>query len=71
MNTGLEKRQRQHVHLSKDIHTATQVGGRHGKPVILTVLAGQMQAAGYMFYLSENKVWLTDHVPVEFIRLDD
>jgi putative RNA 2'-phosphotransferase len=29
--TGLEKRIRQHVHLSKDIETATKVGQRHGK----------------------------------------
>ncbi|WP_285056646.1 RNA 2'-phosphotransferase [Pedobacter ginsengisoli] len=69
LNAGLEKRERQHVHLSQDVQTATQVGGRHGKPVVLTVLAAEMQAAGHLFYLSENKVWLTDYVPVQFIRL--
>lgn len=40
--TGLEKRSRQHVHLSKDIETAIQVGSRHGKPAIFNVLAGEM-----------------------------
>ena len=48
---------------------ATQVGGRHGKPVILTIRAAEMQAAGHLFYLSENKVWLTDHVPPQFLTL--
>lgn len=69
LNTGLEKRSRQHVHLSLDLQTATQVGSRHGKPVIFTIQAGEMQAAGYSFYLSDNNVWLTDRVPVEFIRI--
>jgi putative RNA 2'-phosphotransferase len=70
LNTGLEKRERQYVHLSLNVQTATQVGGRHGKPVVLTILAAEMQAAGYLFYLSENKIWLADHVPVQFIRLE-
>lgn len=67
LDTGLEKRGRQHVHLSQDLQTAIQVGSRHGKPVVFNVLAAEMQAAGYLFYLSENQVWLTDHVPVKFI----
>lgn len=64
---GLSKRQRQHVHLSADIDTATKVGARHGKPVVLTVRAGDMAAAGHSFYRSENGVWLTDAVPPGFI----
>jgi RNA:NAD 2'-phosphotransferase (TPT1/KptA family)/predicted DNA-binding transcriptional regulator YafY len=67
--TGLEKRSRQHVHLSKDIETAIQVGSRHGKPAIFNVLAGEMYKNGYVFYLSENKVWLTDAVPAQFLKL--
>jgi putative RNA 2'-phosphotransferase len=67
LDTGLEKRGRQHVHLSQDLQTAIQVGGRHGKPVIFKVFAAEMKSAGYLFYLSENQVWLTDHVPVRFI----
>jgi len=65
--TGLESRSRQHVHLSRDEATAVQVGQRHGKPVVLKVLAGQMHAAGHEFYLSENNVWLTAQVPPEFL----
>ena len=30
--------------------------------------AGAMQAAGHVFYLSANGVWLTDVVPPEYIR---
>lgn len=70
LSTGLEKRERQHVHLSQDQQTAIQVGGRHGKPVVLIIEAAQMQTAGYLFYLSENNVWLTDHVPVQYINLE-
>ena len=69
LNTGLEKRTRQHVHLSQDLKTAIEVGRRHGKSVVLIVDAAAMYAEGYSFYLSENNVWLTDHVPVQFVSL--
>ncbi len=64
---GLHSANRQHVHLSADVPTATKVGQRHGKPVVLPVRAGEMAAAGHAFYLSANGVWLTDRVPAEFI----
>jgi len=66
--TGLEKRTRQHVHLSKDIETAIKVGQRHGKPYVFTVLAGQMYTDKYAFFLSENGVWLTEKVPVRYLK---
>lgn len=65
---GLLPGSRQHVHLSSDAETAVRVGQRHGKPVVLTILAQEMAAAGQVFYLSANGVWLTDHVPVVFIQ---
>lgn len=65
---GLQKMQRQHVHLSKDTETAIKVGARRGKPVILTINAGAMYTDGYKFYLSENGVWLTDEVPARYIQ---
>jgi putative RNA 2'-phosphotransferase len=68
LKNGLEKRSRQHVHLSKDVETATKVGKRHGKPIILNVLAEQMYKDGFQFFLSDNGVWLTDHVPVNYIK---
>ena len=64
---GLLKRNRQHLHLSKDLDTATNVGQRHGKVVILTVDSGKMYKDGYNFFISENGVWLTDHVPVDYL----
>jgi putative RNA 2'-phosphotransferase len=64
---GLHSGNRQHVHLSLDPVTATKVGSRHGRPVILVVRAWAMAAAGHTFYLSANGVWLTERVPVEYI----
>ncbi|MBP6750999.1 MAG: RNA 2'-phosphotransferase, partial [Xanthomonadaceae bacterium] len=53
--------------LSVDAATATNVGARHGKPIVLTVRTDEMAAAGHAFFLSENGVWLTDAVPPDFI----
>ncbi|WGD33555.1 RNA 2'-phosphotransferase [Olleya sp. YS] len=64
---GLQKMSRQHVHLSKDLDTAVKVGTRRGKPIILSVRALDMLNNGFLFYCSENGVWLTDNVPVKFI----
>lgn len=65
---GLLKRSRQHVHLSVDVETATKVGSRHGLPVILTIDTQKMQEAGHSFYCSQNRVWLTEEVPLDFIH---
>ncbi len=67
LEKGLNKGSRNHVHLSPDRETARQVGMRHGKPIILTVDAGKMNADGYPFYLSKNGVWLTDMVPSNYL----
>ena len=69
LQTGLDKQQRQHVHLSWQLATAKAVGSRHGRPVILHIDAKAMAAAGFLFYLSENNVWLVDSVPVEYITV--
>lgn len=65
--TGLDKRSRQHVHLSLDRDTAIKVGGRHGAPLVLHVRAAEMHARGFAFYRADNGVWLTDAVAPEFI----
>lgn len=65
---GLLPGSRHYVHLSQDEVTAQQVGGRHGKAVILIVQAANMHAAGHEFYLAENGVWLTATVPVAFLQ---
>ena len=64
---GVEKRARQHVHLSVEKGTAGNVGQRHGKPVILVIQALAMHEQGHKFYLSDNGVWLTDYIPPAFI----
>lgn len=64
---GLQRRSRQHVHLSATVETAISVGTRHGRPVVLTVQAGQMHGDGHLFYQSENGVWLVDAVPPQYL----
>ena len=65
--TGLNKGQRHHVHLSLDEVTASKVGERRGRLVVLKVRAGEMHRAGHVFFLSANNVWLVEHVPTQFI----
>lgn len=67
LEKGIEKRTRQHVHLSADKETAAKVGMRHGKPVILTIRTGKMHEDGILFYRSANGVWLTDFVEARYI----
>ncbi|WP_329346326.1 RNA 2'-phosphotransferase [Streptomyces microflavus] len=66
---GLRPMARHHVHLSPDRETATRVGARRGRPLVLTVDAGAMHRAGHVFRVSANGVWLADAVPPEFLRL--
>jgi len=66
---GLQKGDRHHVHLSASRETAKMVGLRHGRPAVLTVRAAAMIEGGHCFFLSENGVWLTEHVPVEYIEV--
>ncbi|MCX5312024.1 RNA 2'-phosphotransferase [Streptomyces sp. NBC_00154] len=65
---GLRPMNRRHVHLSPDRETATHVGARRGRPVVLSVDAAAMHRAGHVFYVSANGVWLTEAVPPEFLR---
>lgn len=67
-NEGLIPKSRLYVHLSSDIDTAIKVGRRHGRPVVYTVDSDRMFKDGYDFYLSVNGVWLTEKVPVEYIK---
>lgn len=69
LKTGLQKRNRQYVHLSSDKETAVIVGKRHGSPAVLLADAAAMDKDGFKFYLSENKVWLTEYVPIKYLKL--
>lgn len=68
LTMGLLKMARHHVHLSADVVTATKVGARRGRPVILVVDAAQMHRDGFTFFCSANGVWLVDHVPPAYVR---
>ena len=67
--SGLQKMNRQHVHLSATVETARSVGSRRGKPVVLCIQAEKMYRDRYPFFLSLNGVWLTDSVPWKYITL--
>ena len=65
---GLIPKSRLYVHLSKEYATAINVGARHGMPVVYKVSAKQMVKDGYSFKLSANGVWLTEKVPVKYLK---
>ncbi|WP_250000703.1 RNA 2'-phosphotransferase [Actinoplanes sp. M2I2] len=68
MSEGLRSRSRHHVHLSVDVPTALVVGRRRSADVaVLRVAAGEMAAAGHVFHLSANRVWLTTEVPSRYL----
>jgi putative RNA 2'-phosphotransferase len=67
LGEGLHKMGRHHVHLSADAETATRVGARSGKPVVLEVAAARMAADDHDFFVTANGVWLTDAVPPDFL----
>lgn len=70
--SGLQKKNRHHVHLSKDLETAINVGQRHGKPVVFEINTQKMLAEGFQFFESDNGVWLIDEVPVKYLqKLED
>jgi len=71
LDTGLERRNRQPVHLSSDFDTAIKVGQRHGKPFVFKVLAEQMYNDNFQFFISDNGVWLTEHVPIKYLKQND
>jgi putative RNA 2'-phosphotransferase len=65
--SGLQKMNRQHVHLSATVETARSVGSRRGKPIVLNIDADKMYRDGHQFFLSLNGVWLTESVPWKYI----
>lgn len=65
---GLMPKSRLYVHLSIDQKTAKNVSMRRKhKPVIYAIDALKMYEDGYKFYRSVNGVWLTKHVPTEYL----
>ncbi len=69
--SGLQKQNRQYVHLSENIEQAKAVGSRHGKLVLYQIDAKKMYEDDYKFYRSTSGVWLTDHVPVQYMQITE
>jgi putative RNA 2'-phosphotransferase len=66
---GLISKDRISVHLSKDLQTAIDVGGRRGQTVVVFEIDGkQMQEDGYQLFESNNGVILADFVPRQYIK---
>ena len=66
---GLLKGTRHHVHLAATRELAIIVGRRRGSPRVLEIDACGMSQSGFVFYRSENGVWLTDCVPACFLSI--
>jgi len=66
---GLRPMRRQYVHLSVTTDMATTVGMRKGAAVrVLTVDTPAAIAAGVEFLRGNELVWLTEHVPADFVN---
>jgi putative RNA 2'-phosphotransferase len=71
-SSGLLPMGRQYVHLSTDKETAQQVARRKAKQwTILRVIANKAHAHGVSFYEGNEKVWLADEVPTQFIVFEE
>jgi len=68
---GLTKQARHHVHLSTNIPLMLEVARRRGSASLLEINAQQMNNDGYTFYVTENDVWLTDHIPTQYLKQID
>jgi putative RNA 2'-phosphotransferase len=67
MLEGLKSMQRHDVHLSFDKDIAKDVGARYGRPVVLKIKSKAMYLDGMTFQCTKNNVWLTNHVPSQYI----
>jgi putative RNA 2'-phosphotransferase len=70
LKEGLKPMSRTHVHMSKDIETATKVGSRKSsKIIILHIDSKSMIEDGKDIFISENGVYLTDYVEPKYIKI--
>lgn len=68
LREGLRRMGRTQVHLSSDPASASEVGARRGRPVILAVDAGGMHRDGHDLRQAAPGVWLVDEVPAGYLR---
>lgn len=72
MKDGFVPKGRQYVHLSMDIETAIIVGKRRDKnPVLLEIDAKWAFEDGVVFYIGNDKVWLSDSVSPKYIKIKE
>jgi putative RNA 2'-phosphotransferase len=71
LQRGLLAGARHHVHLSSTSAIAHAVGARRGQSIVLAVAASKMDGDGFTFRLSSNGVWLTEHVPARYLKVED
>ena len=70
LKNGLKPMRRNHVHLSPDIETATNVAGRRGgDDVILEISARHIHTDKVDVYISENGVYLVEFVDSKYIKI--
>lgn len=65
---GLNKKEREFVHLTSDQASARKIAERKGKPVVVEIASKLMHKYDHVFYLADNGVWLTDHVPPDYLN---
>jgi putative RNA 2'-phosphotransferase len=69
MQEGLKPMRRQFVHLSVDEDTATQVARRKGEQIaLIEVDALRAYQNGIGFYQGNDKVWLADAIPADYLQ---
>ena len=66
---GINKMNRQYVHLSPDPDSAMVVAAKKIGPVPLKIAAFEMYENETLFYQSDFDVWLTDHVPSQYVSM--
>jgi putative RNA 2'-phosphotransferase len=68
MRSGLRPMKRQYVHMSVLREDAEMVGKRKtNMPVILEINSNGASKSGVKFYKGNDKIWLADSIPAEFI----
>lgn len=61
---------RDHIFLTESKEVAKKKGARHGRSIVLPIDAIKMYNDCYLFYHAKLDIWLTDHVPTEYILFD-
>lgn len=69
LKDGLLPGTRQFVHMAYDFKQALETGGRHGKPVVLTVNVNKAIKDGIKFIKSDNGYVLAESVPPQYLEV--